>query len=67
MILYDENSDKEFAYKIVGIDEADLEQSLISINSPVARALIGKEVGTIVSVKTPKGTTSYEILNIEYV
>lgn len=67
VILYDENSDKEFAYKIVGIDEADLEKSLISINSPVARALIGKEVGTIVSVKTPKGTTSYEILNIEYV
>ncbi len=67
MKLYDENSDKEFSYKIVGIDEADLEKSLISINSPVARALIGKEVGEIVRVKTPKGTTSYEILNIEYV
>ena len=67
MILYDENSDKEFAYKIVGIDEADLEQSLISINSPVARALMGKEEGEVVSVKTPIGTTSYEILNIEYV
>ena len=67
VLLYDENSDKEYTYKIVGIDEADVEKSLISINSPVARALMGKEVGEVVSVKTPIGNTSYEILNIEYV
>ncbi len=67
VLLYDENSDKEYTYKIVGIDEADVEKSLISINSPVARALMGKEVGEIVRVKTPIGNTSYEILNIEYI
>ena len=67
VLLYDENSNKEYTYKIVGIDEADVEKSLISINSPVARALMGKEEGEVVSVKTPIGTTSYEILNIEYV
>ena len=67
VLLYDENSDKEYTYKIVGIDEADVEKSLISINSPVARALMGKEVGEVVRVKTPIGNTSYEILNIEYI
>ena len=64
--LFDKNSGKELTYQIVGIDEANVEKGLISINSPVARALMGKEVGDSVNVKTPGGEMSYEILKIEY-
>jgi transcription elongation factor GreA len=65
--LLDENSSKELSYKIVGIDEADVENGLISINSPVARALMGKEISDVVTVKTPGGVTTYEVLQIEYI
>jgi len=64
--LFDENSGKELNYQIVGIDEANVEKGLISINSPVARALMGKKIGDSVNVKTPGGEMSYEILKIEY-
>ena len=64
--LFDKKSEKELTYQIVGIDEANVEKGLISINSPVARALMGKEVGDSVNVKTPGGEMSYEILKIEY-
>ena len=64
--LFDEKSEKELTYKIVGIDEANVEKGLISINSPVARALMGKKIGDSVNVKTPGGEMSYEILKIEY-
>jgi len=64
--LFDENSGKELTYQIVGIDEANVEKGLISINSPVARALMGKELGDSVNVKTPGGEMSYEILKIQY-
>ena len=64
--LFDEKSEKELTYKIVGIDEANVEKGLISINSPVARALMGKKIGDSVNVKTPGGEMSYKILKIEY-
>jgi transcription elongation factor GreA len=64
--LFDEKSEKELTYQIVGIDEANVEKGLISINSPVARALMGKKIEDSVNVKTPGGEMSYEILKIEY-
>ena len=53
-------------YQIVGDDEADIKQGRISINSPIARALIGKEAGDIVDVQTPGGVKQYEILDVRY-
>jgi transcription elongation factor GreA len=53
-------------YQIVGDDEADIKQGRISINSPIARALIGKESGDIVDVQTPGGVKRYEILDVRY-
>ncbi|MCH9690704.1 MAG: transcription elongation factor GreA [Gammaproteobacteria bacterium] len=54
-------NDEEVSYKIVGDDEADVKLMKISVNSPIARALIGKEVGDIAEVQTPSGTVEYEI------
>lgn len=65
--LVDEESGKEVAYKIVGEDEADIKQGLISVGSPVARALIGKMEGDIAAVKTPGGEKEYEIVAVKYV
>ena len=64
--LFDKKSEKELTYQIVGIDEANVEKGLISINSPVARALMGKKIGDSVNVKTPGGEMSFEILKIDY-
>ena len=63
--IVDEESDQETNYQIVGPYEANLEKGLISVASPIARALIGKEVGMSVAVTTPGGTKTYEILTIE--
>ncbi len=63
--LIDEENDQETNYQIVGPYEANLEKGLISIASPIARALIGKEEGMSVAVTTPSGTKYYEILSIE--
>jgi transcription elongation factor GreA len=65
--LADEDSEEESTYQIVGEYEADLKARLISITAPLARALIGKKKGDSVEVKTPKGSKSYEILDIRYV
>jgi transcription elongation factor GreA len=65
--LEDLNSDKKVAYKIVSEFEANLDEGLISNSSPVARALIGKEVGDEVEIKTPGGIMNYEILEIKFV
>lgn len=65
--LLDEDSDEEKTYQIVGEVEADIENGLLNMRSPLARALIGKEEGDSVEVKTPGGTRSYEILSIRYV
>ena len=64
--LVDEDSDEESVYKIVGEDEADVKSGKISITSPIARALIGKEVGDTVEVAAPGGARGYEILKIRW-
>ena len=64
--LEDEESGDKVKYKIVGEDEANLREGKISINSPIARALIGKSKGESAEVTTPKGARSYEILKVEF-
>ena len=64
--LVDEDTDAEKTWKIVGEQEADIENGLLNIKSPIARALIGKEEGDSVEVRTPGGERSYEILKIIY-
>ena len=59
--------DKEVSYQIVGEEEADIQQGLISISSPIARALIGKEAGDVVEVNAPGGIMEYEILDVKYI
>lgn len=56
----------EQRYRIVGHDEADLKQNLISVNSPIARGLVGKKSDDIVVISTPGGEVEYEIINVEY-
>ena len=65
--LIDEDTELEVTYKFVGEFEADLEKNLLNIKSPLARALIGKDIGDSVDVKTPGGTRSYEVLAVGYV
>lgn len=65
--LQDEDSGARVTYQIVGDDEADLKQGLISISSPIARALIGKEAGDVAEFKAPGGARSYEIVAVRYV
>ena len=57
---------EEVSYQIVGEDEADIKLGLVSVTSPIARALIGKNAGDFVVVVAPKGETEYEILTVEY-
>lgn len=64
--LADEDTDEEKTYQIVGEYEANIEAGLLNIKSPIARALIGKDEGDSVEVRTPGGVRSYEILNIAY-
>ncbi|MDD9716747.1 MULTISPECIES: transcription elongation factor GreA [Dinoroseobacter] len=64
--IVDEDTDEEKTYQIVGEAEADIEKGLLNLKSPIARALIGKEEGDSVEVRTPGGTKSYEILEIAY-
>ncbi len=64
--IVDEDTEKETTYQIVGEPEADIERGKLNIKSPLARALIGKEIGDSVEVKTPGGTKDYEILDVRY-
>ncbi|MGU9957137.1 MAG: transcription elongation factor GreA [Arenicellales bacterium WSBS_2016_MAG_OTU3] len=64
--LYEESDDKKVAYQIVGNLEADLNKGQISVSSPIARALIGKQEGDEVEVKTPGGLRRYEVLGVRY-
>ncbi|WP_413581790.1 transcription elongation factor GreA [Bdellovibrio sp. HCB288] len=59
-------SEEEVNYQIVGVDEADVKKGMISVLSPLARALIGKKVGDTVTVQSPKGDKEFEILHFEY-
>lgn len=66
ILLLDEDTEKEVSYQIVGMHEADIKQSRLSITSPLAKALISKKVGDSVSVPAPGGDKTYEILEIRY-
>jgi transcription elongation factor GreA len=65
--VVDEADGSELKYRIVGEDEADIKSGLMSITSPIARALIGKEEGDSVQVATPSGSRAYEIVRVEYI
>ena len=65
--LLEEETDKEIEYKIVGEDEADIKSNLISYTSPIARALIGKSEGDVVSFQAPGGEKTFEILEVRYI
>ncbi|HIC81242.1 transcription elongation factor GreA [Pelagibius sp.] len=65
--LVDEDTDAETAYQLVGEMEADVKAGRLAITAPLARALIGKEVGDSVEVMTPAGSKAYEILKVQYV
>ncbi|MBI1384779.1 MAG: transcription elongation factor GreA [Rhizobiales bacterium] len=64
--LVDEDTEEEVTYKIVGEFEADVKLGKVSISSPIARALIGKDIGDTAEVITPKGSKSYEILAVSF-
>ncbi|HEY3645284.1 MAG TPA: transcription elongation factor GreA [Gammaproteobacteria bacterium] len=66
VLLSDEDSGKEITYQIVGEDEADIKAHRISINSPIARGLIGKEAGDVVAIRTPAGEKQFEIVEVKY-
>ena len=65
--IVDEDTDEEKTYQIVGEPEADIEAGRLNIKSPIARALIGKDVGDSVEVRTPGGEKGYEVLSIDYI
>ena len=65
--IYNVNNEETFVYRIVGEDEADIKSGLISINSPIARALIGKSEDDVASCDAPGGEIEYEILSVSYV
>jgi transcription elongation factor GreA len=64
--LMNVETNEEVAYKIVGGDEADVKSNKVSISSPIARALIGKEEGDVAIVQAPRGNKEYEILEVRY-
>lgn len=64
--LVDEETEKEATYQIVGMHEADIKQSRLSISSPLAKALINKKVGETISVPAPGGDRTYEILSVSF-
>ena len=65
--LYDEDDDNTVTYQIVGDDEADIKENRISVSSPIARALIGKNEGDMVQFRAPKGLVSFEIEEVQYI
>jgi transcription elongation factor GreA len=66
VVILDEATDKEIAYTIVGEDEADIKQGMISYTSPIARALIGKNEGDEIEFQAPDGLKTYDILEVRY-
>lgn len=65
--VFDVDTDEEITYKIVGDDEADIKSNMISIHSPIARALVGKSVGDEVIVEAPGGKRVFEITQVQYI
>ena len=66
-VLVNTDTEDEVTYRIVGDDEADIKNGLISVNSPIARGLVGKEVDDVVNITTPGGVVEFEIIDVEYV
>ncbi len=66
VVVVDEDTDEETTYQIVGADESDIKAGLLSITSPLARALIGKSIGDSIEVSAPSGMKSYEILSVAF-
>ena len=64
--VYNTRTEEEVTYRIVGDDEADIKQNLISVNSPLARAMVGKQVDDVALVTTPSGEVEYEIVAVDY-
>lgn len=64
--LFDNDTEEEVRYQLVGSDESDIKRGLLSITAPLARALIGKKKGDSIEVSTPSGGKSYEITQVEY-
>ncbi len=60
------STEEEIVYRIVGEYEADIKQSMVSVTSPLARAMIGKNEGDVITVNTPTGSVEYEIIKVEY-
>ncbi|MDQ9170262.1 transcription elongation factor GreA [Oxalobacteraceae bacterium R-40] len=67
VVLEDLENGEKVTYQIVGVDEADLKESKVSVTSPIARALIGKYAGDVVEVQAPSGVREYEVLEVRYV
>lgn len=64
--VIDLDTDKESVYQLVGIDEANIKEGLLSVFSPLGRALIGKKVGDSIEVQSPKGDKEYEVVSFEF-
>jgi transcription elongation factor GreA len=64
--VFDDEADEERSFQIVGEDEADIKEQRLSVNAPLARALIGKEVGDEVEVNTPGGGKFYEVVKVSF-
>lgn len=64
--LLNTSTDEEVTYRIVGDDEANIKDGLISVNSPIARGLVGKEVDDSVNIKTPGGNVEFDIIDVAY-
>ena len=67
VVLVNTNTDEEVTYHIVGDDEADIKSGLISVNSPIARGLIGKELDDTVNITTPGGVVEFDIIEVNYI
>jgi len=61
------DTDEQVTYQIVGDDEADIKQGKLSVSSPIARALVGKQEGDVVTVRTPSGVVEYEIVEVRHI
>ncbi len=65
--IYNTDTEDEITYNLVGDDEADIKQNRISINSPIARGLIGKNVDDVAVITTPGGSVEFEVVSVEYI
>ena len=67
VVLVNTDTDEEVTYRIVGDDEANIKSRLISVNSPIARGLIGKELDDTVNITTPGGVVEFDIIEVNYI